>query len=179
MMAGFRDERAEASRAWQELLRNITELKSPPAKAAPKPAPKAAPKPAPKPAPEPKVKAAAPAAKQAAQAPKPAPAAKAEVKPTTPAPKPAPAAKPTAPAGKVAPVVAKPAQPSAKEAKSPEASLKETQIMSVLKNHPEGMPLSEIGKALGVHYVTLATSIKKLESDGKVLQRNNLYLLKK
>jgi len=62
-----------------------------------------------------------------------------------------------------------------KKEKSPGVSDKETKILSVIKDNPDGMTLPQIAYVMGVAFVTITRDVKKLLADGLIKKEENQY----
>jgi len=80
-------------------------------------------------------------------------------------PGPAPTARPL----ELAVMQAPPAEPEEKRAAEGE------QILRVLRAHPEGIRLVDIGNELGVDWRSLITSTKRLLDEGRIEKIDHLY----
>jgi len=68
-------------------------------------------------------------------------------------------------------------EPKAKPKAEPKPKTPEGQILALLRNHPEGMTLPNLGNEAGCHFIKLTSPMRGLLDKGKVRKEDNLYFI--
>lgn len=70
-----------------------------------------------------------------------------------------------------------PAKKPAKKIAAAKPQGMEENVLAALKNAPKGKSLAELGSALGVHFIRVASSARRLVDEGKIRKKGNVYIL--